>query len=79
MEFPKEKEELGSKYILRNNGQNFYQFGERHKFSDVRSSVNLERVNAKKATPIHIRVNLLESQSWEESLESSQRKMTHYT
>lgn len=54
---------MGSKYILRNNGQKFHQFDERHKFSDVRSSVNLKWAHAKKTTPMHIIVNLLENQN----------------
>lgn len=35
------KKKIGNKYILRNNGQKFHQFGERHKFSSERS-VNLK-------------------------------------
>lgn len=54
---------MGSKYILRNNGQLSHQFDERHKFSDVRRSVNLKRAHAKKTTPMHIIVNLQENQN----------------
>lgn len=61
-------EEMGSKYILRNNGQLSHQFDKRHKFSDVRRSVNLKRAHAKKTTPMHIFVNLQENQNWEEKL-----------
>lgn len=38
---------MGSKYILRSNGQKFHQLDERHKFSDVRSSVNLKKDTCK--------------------------------
>lgn len=54
---------MGSKYILRNNGQKFHQFDERHKFSDVRNSVNLKRAHAKRTTPMHIIVNLVENKN----------------
>lgn len=78
LESQKERKENGAENIWGNNDRKFPKFVEKHKFIDLRSSLNPKWDKKKKTIPRYIRVKLLKFEDKKSTLKAAREKQLYY-